>query len=612
MTHPQTTGWRPLIVRCVNVPNNVIMQIEDCPFRYDVRYGQTSETACCRLVEQITCVDMKDNARVSRSACQACVAFATNGMLASHPVLPSLLFQHCETALELATQSERVRLERLKTDAERAIEAQGQFQRSWAVLPTCDVILAASQPTPELVTSIESILDQESVGVFLHLVDVGKAASVFDLYRRRGMVFRYRMPLGTSSLAALHALIESMRTPFIALQSPHCISHPRRLFAAITSLFDNGAEVFYGPCSADQFVTPLPYVSSFDSSLVLRRATFVDLGGIADRSSTIPGFDDAHEFVQRAIRLDRKVFIGETPLICITQSVGSNDADAGGLDIPLKANASAACRGVGFPKVAVACDIVLPFHGQLHLVEQSLSSLLEQSGADTVIHLVDDATSFDTSDFLHKYSSHRNIRVYRNIENIGQFQSFNNVSRYFETELAAIQDSDDISFPNRIHWAGQMMHYSQADFFAGAVQLFGDGQTHSPSIRRSFYPRQNQDWYFAENPTATFRVSMFRDVGGFADFGDQLSNRASLDTEFQLRCRYHGVRFALSNEIIVRYRVHAESATQNDFTGWGTQARKNANKQVVDHFAHFVGGGFDPKSFGSIGRHQAITARLKS
>jgi Glycosyl transferase family 2 len=588
------------------------MQIEDCPFRFDVHSRQTSETARCRLIEQITGMDTKDNARVSRSACQACATFATNGMLASHPVLPSLLFQQCETALELATPSECVRLKTLKTVAEQAIEAQGQLQRSCPVFPTCDVLLAASQPTPELVKSIESILDQESVGVFLHLVDLGNAASVFDLVRQRGMVFRYRMPPGTSSLAALHALIESMRTPFIALQSPNCISHPRRLFESITSLLDNGAEVFYGPCSSDQFVTPIPSIASFHSSLVLRRATFVDLGGTADRSSIHPGFDDAHEFVQRATRLERKIFIGETPLIRKNQSVDSLDADRRDLDASLKANDSAVCHGVGFPKIAVACDVVLPFHGHLALVEQSLSSLIEQSGAETVIHLVDDATSFDTSDFLQKYSSHRYIRIYRNTENIGQFQSFNNVSRYFETELAAIQDADDISLPDRIHWAGQMMHYSQADFFAGAVQLFGVGQPDSPVIRRSFYPRENQDWYFAENPTATFRVSMFRDVGGFADFGDRLSNRASLDTEFQIRCRYHGVRFALSNEVVVRYRVHAQSATQNEFTGWGTQARKNASKQFVDRFALFVGGGFDPKSFGSIGRYQAITVRLNS
>ena len=187
-----------------------------------------------------------------------------------------------------------------------------------------------------------------------------------------------------------------------------------------------------------------------------------------------------------------------------------------------------------------------------------------------------------------------------------------------------MQDADDISLSSRLHLAGQMLHYSDADIFGGTVELFGDAEVIRPTwqgidsrervlradIRRSFYPRRGADNYFIENPTAVFRVAVFRDVGGFADFGDRLMNRASLDAEFQQRCLFHGVRFAISRDIVVRYRVHPDSATQDDQSGWGTSARNNAAKQLDARMAVFQRGGFDPRSFGSLGRYQNVTVRF--
>ena len=605
------------------------MEPDDCLFRYDSRVDSTGETARCRLLEQIAGSPEFGITRVSRSACEACVRHATEGMLVEHPVLSSLLYQHCETALndpfltDNMDAASRDRLRLIRESAESAIRNQYENSKPIGFLPTCDVIVCASESTSILRQSIESVIDQIDAAPFLHLIDTGTAGAIFEEYQGRWNVRLYRMPPGTTLLSGLHSIVESLRTPFIACQSAQGSSEPQRLAESIRTLVNGGAEIFAARCFGE---SPSPHATLPDrdyrrrispATMVMRRATFVDMGGIAN------GFpDDDVEFFHRAVHERRNIVVSDVPLVRL---LASEDLPPVGRPPIYPPSTTRTLRAFarGFPRVSTACDIVLPFYGHLDYVEESLQGLVEQDDAEIVIHLIDDATPAETSMFLRKWSQHPYVRTYRNRENVGQFQSFNGVSRFFETDLAAVQDADDISLPHRISWTGQMLHYSGADVFGGAVEVFGNnrivesssGDADSPGrvslspIRRSAYPEESKNDYFMENPTAVFRVSTFRELGGFADFGDRLSNRTSLDTEFQMRCRYYGVRFALSREIVVRYRVHSESATQNGVTGWGTVPRTNAGRQLIERRRLFRRGGFDPKSFGALGGNSQITER---
>src|SRR5262249_43854792 len=122
----------------------------------------------------------------------------------------------------------------------------------------------------------------------------------------------------------------------------------------------------------------------------------------------------------------------------------------------------------------VACDVVLPFHGHLDYVREALEGLLEQEGADAVIHLVDDASREDTEPFLRYWASDRRVRTYRNECNVGPFVSFNNVSAYRETGLLAVQDADDVSLPHRLRTAGNALRLADADVFGGRSWVFDD------------------------------------------------------------------------------------------------------------------------------------------
>ena len=156
--------------------------------------------------------------------------------------------------------------------------------------------------------------------------------------------------------------------------------------------------------------------------------------------------------------------------------------------------------------------------------------------------------------------------------------------------------------------------------FAAATQLFGDselmeeiGHTQLEDgqwIRRSVFPSVLNPSYFLENPTLVVRVTAFRQLGGFADFGSGPRARTSLDTEFMNRAYLAGARIGVSQQILVDYRCHGSSATQDTATGFGSTSRTEANSENNRRVRLMLSGPFDPRDFGGLGRYEGVTVRV--
>ncbi|MFO0904141.1 MAG: glycosyltransferase family 2 protein [Pirellulales bacterium] len=609
------------------------MRPEDCLFRRDVVVAPPSETACCLLAADLAGVDRARAVRVDRAACEACVDFDLAATLARHPVLPSLLLQQTDSVESPGMSSEAAdeRRERWRQWSESWLVAGGASLSSREALPACDVLLVADRWLPTLAAAIDSVLNQRDVVVWLHLVDASDSQSsvgeptpatgpacVFEHYADRWNVKLHRTPLGGSPLEFAARHIRLLASSYLALQSPHGVSDARRLRFALESLEREGAELAIAAVelagrqqAAMDDETRRPNEAA-GATLVVRRATLVDVG-LADPAALTTGM----RFVQQALDDQRELFEDERTRVRLDdpQSVRAFQEEAA--RSAERARSAPGCRQTPalFPPLPFACDVVLPFHGHLDFVAEALEGLLEQSGAECVIHLIDDASPEPCDDFLAKCRRINRVRTYRNRQNIGQFQSFNQASDYFETEWAVVHDADDVSLPHRLQRTGQLLQYADADFFGGGVEVFGESTPdvrsgRTPLRRYSRYPREVGLWYYAENPTAAFRASFFRQLGGFADFGDRLLNRASVDTEFQVRSRFCHARFAMTRDVVLRYRVHGNSATQNAATGWGTAARTRAAALVEARHAVLARGTADPRSFGSLGRTPRVLERI--
>lgn len=600
-----------------------------CPFRFNVQSVRAEETASCGLLQQIS--GSNEPIEVTRGACESCSEWFSDVPLSLNPVLPSLLFGVCDELLSRTETSRQItdpsaeqtaqRLVALRDEAEAWL-VSGDQQR-WPPTYSCDVIVCCEDDSEVTVAAIQSVLEQERVYPIVHIVvDCGRANGLRNRFPDATNVVFHRNDRRLGVYASMQALIPHCKTPFIAIQDSQCLSRPDRLVRSLRLVDDLGAEALATAIEVKgQVIRPERPDSSYrrfiaPETLVVRRSTLIDMGGLANRPDA-----DVEWFYRATIEQRRVILMDDAAVSCIGER---NLVEPGPIPSYGRGRRSLREFSTGFAYSRVACDVVLPFFGHVDYVEQALTSIIDQDEADVVVHLIDDASVEDTSAFLNRWRGHPSVRAYRNVQNIGQFASFNNVVPFLESEFVAVQDGDDISLPRRLYSAVNQLQLGSGDVFGSAVEIFGDSQVKigtsgglgqtvidADRLRLSMYPKGENVSYYLENPTKVMRVDVFKQLGGYADYRDRIKNRTGLDTEFMARAYHAGAAIAISNDVLLKYRVHGDSATQNDVSGWGTDARSASQIENRRRRKLFRQGPFDPRMFGGLKNHMGITKRLR-
>ena len=449
----------------------------NCRYRRSARRQGNSESAVCGLLKRISGIRNAEACRVKREACDACWASDPPTPEAPNPVVASLLYQLCDGVVREggAPGMSAEQAARLAVRAERYL-ADGRLEP--ATLRSCDVLVCCDESTAEAERAIRSVLAQTSAVTIVHLVDDGgggaalvrRFASFWNVVPHCNAVRRGPFP-------TLHQLLPRLRSEFIAIQDPRTVSQPDRIASAVGLLIACGAEILAAPLQ-----TPSGVVRPREPSrayrrylaaptLVFRRASLLDMGGIApDRA------DPDAELVFRAASEGRKIVLAQEP--AVTAFARLPQTLLGPAPHYEPRDGSLRHHAIGYPQEPVESDVVLPFHGSLHFLSESLPSLIEQEGAEAVIHLIDDGTPGGADEVLRYWGSHPRVRTYRNVRNIGQFLSFNGVFPYLETRLVAIQDADDVSRPHRLGFSGSLLRLADAEIFGGGARLFQDVPDH--------------------------------------------------------------------------------------------------------------------------------------
>jgi glycosyltransferase involved in cell wall biosynthesis len=599
--------------------------------------GGTSLTVC-RFLQQVTGIGDESTCAVAVDACTSCCSWPEPEAGQLNPVVASLLFGLAGRMIAASSGNGgdpvRAAAVRDRAEAMLATEEQPTSRHIRYVLTPeangddpprgCDVVLCCADASEWADRAVRSILNQQGVKVFLHLVDDGGGgAGLLERYGGRDNVVVHRNPAPRGLFQTLHERVPHLRSEFVAVQDATTISLPGRLASAVGLLVDHGADLLAAalksPCAIERPELPGgAYRRAVPpETLVFRRAALVDMGGVADRPS-----DADVEVVHRAACERRAILLTDSVTV---QSDGPRyRGEAGPRPEYIPREGTLRHHALGFPADTVACDVVLPFHGQIEYVRQALLSLLEQEGVEVVIHLIDDVSpGGEGARLLGEWRRHPRVRTYRNSANIGPYSSFNNVLRYLETSLVAVQDGDDISLPRRLQTAGNLLAHAGAEIFGGRTRPFGAETSRRPSntragevmevarppYRGSRVPRRRPLGHIIEHPTAMFRTSAFERIGGFADFGRTDRNCCGLDTEFYLRAAYSTARFAASSQVVLLYRCHPDSATQNRETGWGSAPRTWTLHECRRRALCYRAQPFDPSAYGALGRFAGVTER---
>ncbi|QDT12581.1 glycosyltransferase [Planctomycetes bacterium K23_9] len=588
----------------------------NCPYRFDVRQSDDGEVATCGLLQQMMRLQDREACSVTAAACQACVESLPVPGRFINSVFPSILNVACEDYLQISPappDESKQRIAKLQRITEQAVVLDSCVTNEH--LATCDVVLFCTEASDQNRVAIQSVLEQQDAVVYLHLVIGDPAAEpLADEYRDTWNVQTHRLRAGQNLLGAIQDIAPQMRCEFFALQHPQARSLSNRVANAVSEMQRQGSDIvgssIYTPDGeivatkpTEEFQTFLPW-----PTLVIRRSFFLDHGGFADRRG-----DQDIEFVCRAQRLDARIHL--LPFATVEMTERQLPTQLG--PAPTYPTSHDALRkfSIGYPIAHVDCDVVLPVFGQLEFVQDAIASIIDQEDATAIVHLIDDCGPEDTRNLFHYWRSHPQVRLYRNQRNLGQYSSFNNVSEFFETDLVAVQDGDDISLPHRLSVSGNLLRLCDAEFFAATMVQFGDEAfanefSDEKRYRRSVYPRGHRVGYFAMNPTACFSVSMFRRLGGYTNFGASESNRGGLDSEFMLRAHFSGVRFALSSCVVAKHRLHDLAATRNSETGFGSMKRQFAMDECLRREKIFQAGPPDPRVYGAINRYRGLTQRV--
>src|SRR5882672_4658868 len=96
-------------------------------------------------------------------------------------------------------------------------------------------------------------------------------------------------------------------------------------------------------------------------------------------------------------------------------------------------------------------SVVMPVHNGRPFLDESISSILNQTLADFEFVILDDASTDGSGSLLREWEKRDGcIRVVRTDRKLGLAGSSNFVSRQANTGVLARMDADDISHPDRL------------------------------------------------------------------------------------------------------------------------------------------------------------------
>lgn len=103
-------------------------------------------------------------------------------------------------------------------------------------------------------------------------------------------------------------------------------------------------------------------------------------------------------------------------------------------------------------------SVIITSYNREDFIKEAIDSVLASSYKNIEVIIVDDCSTDSTYEIAKEYQQkHRNIKLFRNKENIGQFENRNKAATYSEGKYLKFVDSDDAIFPDGIQYCVEEM-----------------------------------------------------------------------------------------------------------------------------------------------------------
>ena len=210
------------------------------------------------------------------------------------------------------------------------------------------------------------------------------------------------------------------------------------------------------------------------------------------------------------------------------------------------------------PKISV----MMTAYNAEKFIREAIESILNQTFLDFEFIILDDYSTDNSYEIINEYAKRdTRILVLRNEKNLGIAESRTKCIKLAKGKYIAIADADDISIPTRLEKQLKYLEeYKEYGVVGGFLELF-DSKTGKIIGLRKYYKddaklRKRIFIYSpVAQPASMVKKEVFDNIGFY---NPEYPPAEDLDLWFRLGTKY---KFANIQEVLIKYRVHRNSAT---------------------------------------------------
>ncbi|NJD52501.1 MAG: glycosyltransferase [Candidatus Methanoperedens sp.] len=210
------------------------------------------------------------------------------------------------------------------------------------------------------------------------------------------------------------------------------------------------------------------------------------------------------------------------------------------------------------PKISAVMPV---YNAELYLKE-AIESILNQTFEDFEFIIVDDASTDSSYKIIKEFSKKDDrIIILRNENNLGIAETRTKGTKYARGKYIAVADADDISTLKRFEKEYNYLEkHRDCGVVGGFIQLFDSDSGKIIGVRKYYEDDTNLRkrlflYCPIAQPVCMIRKEVFNNIGYY---DPKYPPAEDLDLWFRIGTQY---KFANIQEILLKYRVHKQSAT---------------------------------------------------
>ena len=215
-------------------------------------------------------------------------------------------------------------------------------------------------------------------------------------------------------------------------------------------------------------------------------------------------------------------------------------------------------------------SILIPCYNGGQFLKNSIKSVLNQTYKNFILFLIDNGSTDNSYEVMKYYKNKdKRIKIIKFSKKTSRGKSLNKVIKKCNTKLIAVLDADDIYFKKKIY--KQLVYlnkHPEVEALGTLANYINVDNNLSAGVSSSNLTNHNSCFKFINKnktiniftPTAIFSKKIFLKVGGFRD-----EYWPADDTDLWTRIAEKGHIVYTLPEILISYRIHANSITTSNF-----------------------------------------------